>query len=82
MNRAKSQMSMNQYQTSDLSLAAFLLMRGLKLVHAEKNKSGKFIFLFDDPDDRCKKLSLEFVNSEFCDYDNHIRNLKKVIYSK
>ena len=73
---------MNQYQTSDLSLAGFLLLKGLKLIKAEKEKSGRFIFLFEDPDDKCKIFALEFLNSEFSEYDNHIRNLKKIIYSK
>ena len=69
------------YRTSDLSMAAFLLMRDLKLLEAEKVSSGKFNFLFDDPDDRAKKLALDFVNSEFCEFDNQIRNLKKLIYN-
>ena len=74
--------NMGEYLTSDLSLAAFLLMRGAKLIKAEKSSSGRFIFLFSDPDDRCKSLSIEFLNSEFSDYDNYVRNLKKLIYSK
>tara|TARA_A100001515_G_scaffold18315_1_gene13366 strand:- start:206 stop:427 length:222 start_codon:yes stop_codon:yes gene_type:complete len=73
---------MKNYQTSDLSLAGFLLLRGLKLIKAEKERSGKFLFLFDDPEDKCKQLALEFLNSEFSEYDNHVRNLKKIIYSK
>tara|TARA_E500000331_G_C17265911_1_gene717135 strand:+ start:1974 stop:2195 length:222 start_codon:yes stop_codon:yes gene_type:complete len=73
---------MKQYQTSDLSLAAYLLLKGVKLLKAEKENSGKFIFLFDDPDSKCKKLSLDFLNSELSEYDNHVRNLKKIIYSK
>jgi hypothetical protein len=72
---------MNEYMTPDLSLAAFLLMRGVKLKKAEKSKSGKFIFLFSDVDNSCQNLALEFLNSEFSNYDNHIRNLKKIIYS-
>ena len=62
-------------------MAAFLLMRGLKLLEAEKVASGKFNFTFDDPDDRAKKLALDFVNSEFCEFDNQVRNLKKLIYN-
>tara|TARA_B100000214_G_C23410784_1_gene375886 strand:- start:162 stop:422 length:261 start_codon:yes stop_codon:yes gene_type:complete len=74
--------NMKHYQTSDLSLAGFLLLKGLKLLKAEREKSGRFIFLFDDPDDKCKNLALAFLNSDFSEYDNHIRNLKKIIYSK
>ena len=73
---------MKEYSTSDLSLAAFLLMRGLQLKSAEKKSSGRFNFLFDDPDDKGKLLALEFLNSDFSKYDNHVRNLKKVIYNR
>ena len=71
----------SEYSTSDLSLAAFLLMKGLRLKDAKKISSGKFNFSFDDPDDRAKKLALDFVNSEFCEFDNQVRNLKKLIYN-
>ena len=70
-----------EYSTSDLALAAFLLMRGLKIKDAQKISSGKFKFLFDDPKDRGKKLALDFVNSEICEFDNQVRNLKKLIYN-
>ncbi len=73
---------MKEYSTSDLSLAAFLLMRGLQLKSAEKTSSGRFNFVFSDPDGKGKLLSLEFLNSDFSKYDNHVRNLKKVIYNK
>tara|TARA_R110001583_G_scaffold48919_8_gene153119 strand:+ start:7724 stop:7975 length:252 start_codon:yes stop_codon:yes gene_type:complete len=69
------------FNTSDLSLAAFLLMKGLKLNDAKKITSGKFKFSFNDPDDKAKKLALDFVNSEFCEFDNQVRNLKKLIYN-
>ena len=72
---------MKEFSTSDLSLAAFLLMKGLKLSDAKKIMSGKFNFLFHDPDDKAKKLALDFVNSEFCEFDNQVRNLKKLIYN-
>jgi len=74
-------MKEKEYNTSDLSLAAFLLMKGLVLKNAEKVSSGKFKFSFHDPDDKAKKLALDFVNSEFCEFDNQIRNLKKLIYN-
>ncbi len=76
-----SGVKMKEYITSDLSLAAFLLMRDLKLISAEKVSSGKFKFSFADPNDSAKKLALDFVNSEFCEFDNQVRNLKKLIYN-
>jgi hypothetical protein len=41
---------MKEYSTPDLSFAAFLLMKGIKL--------------------------------KFAEYDNHVRNLKRMIYSR
>tara|TARA_R110002060_G_scaffold21216_1_gene28844 strand:- start:836 stop:1057 length:222 start_codon:yes stop_codon:yes gene_type:complete len=71
---------MKEYSTPDLSIAAFLLMKGAMLIRAEKLQSGKFNFTFDDPNQGCQKLALEFLNSEFAEYDNHVRNLKRMIY--
>jgi len=70
---------MKTYVTSDLPLAAFLLMRGLSLVAAEK-RAGKFYFELEDPDDIATTLSIEYLNSEFCKFDNYIRNLKSLLY--
>ena len=69
------------FYTSDLSLAAFLMMKGLKLLHGTKLASGKFKFEFDNKDETAKKLSIDYVNSKFCEFDNQIRNLKKIIHN-
>ena len=68
-----------QYRTSDLALAAFLVMRGLPLISAMRI-SGKFEFVFDDADQKGHMLSIDFVNSEFSKFDNHVRTLKKILY--
>jgi len=68
------------YTTSDLALAGFLMMRGLKLVDACRISGGRFKFEFEDPDNKGSSLAVEYVNSEFCKFDNHVRNLKKIIY--
>ena len=73
---------MKEYSTPDLSLAEYLLMKGMRLLSAEKTLSGKFNFSFSDPDSKAQKLAVDFLNSDFSDYDNHVRNLKKIIYSK
>ncbi len=49
---------MKMYDTSDLALAAFLLMRGVSLVSAKKDSSGKFKFTFDDSDVRVQDLAV------------------------
>jgi len=73
---------MSEYETSDLALAAFLLMRGLQLVTAERLVSGRFRFLFSDPEASASNLAIEFINSDFVKFDNHIRNLKKLIHKR
>ena len=70
---------LEQYRTSDLALAAFLVMRGLPLISALRI-SGKFEFVFDDADQKGHMLSIDFVNSEFSKFDNHVRTLKKILY--
>ncbi len=73
---------MNIYSTSDLPIAAWLKIKGLKLVKAEKNTRGHFVFEFDDPNAIAHKLSIDFVNSECAKFDNEIRNLKKLLYNR
>ena len=68
------------YKTSDLSIAAFLMMKGMKLVNAFRGNNGQFMFEFDDPDSKGQQLAIEFTNSESAVYDNHVRNLKKILY--
>ena len=68
------------YTTSDIALAAYLKLQGLRLV--ECGRADKFNFVFDDPDDRAEQLAIEFINSDMRKYDDEMRSLKKIIYSK
>lgn len=68
------------YKTSDLSIAAYLMMKGMKLLNAYRTSNGQFQFEFDDPTKEGPKFAIEFTNSESAVYDNHIRNLKKILY--
>ena len=70
----------NNYQTSDIAISAYLMMKGFKLLSAGKSSSGKYNFLFDDPGNTAEKVALEYLNSDFSKFDNYLRNLKKVIY--
>ena len=70
---------MKSYITSDLPVAAYLMMKGLSLIRAER-LSGRFIFELADPNDKATKLAIEYLNSDFCKFDNYIRNLKSVLY--
>ena len=67
--------------TSDIGIAAYLQLRGINLIRCRRLDTGKFHFEFDDKLGECQALSLEFLNSEFCKFDNNVRNLKKVLFS-
>lgn len=71
---------MNLYKTSDLSIAAYLMMKGLKLNNAYRESTGQFMFEFEDPDKKGVMFAIEFAGSECAVYDNHVRNLKKILY--
>ena len=71
----------NMFTTSDIGIAAFIQLRGLKLIECKRLESGKFHFVFEDPEQKCPSLSLEFLDSDFCRFDNNVRNLKKILFS-
>jgi|TARA_Y100000310_G_scaffold285182_1_gene308464 hypothetical protein len=69
-----------EHVTSDLALAAFLCLRGLKLLSAGRETTGRFKFVFEDPEGKADDLHVEYLSSEFVLFDNFLRNLKKRIY--
>lgn len=69
------------YTTSDIGIAAYLQLKGVKLVECKRLESGKFHFKFLDEGSTCQQLSLEFLDSDFCKFDNNVRNLKKILFS-
>ena len=69
------------YSTSDIGIAAYLQLRGLKLKECKRLETGKFHFSFDDPENQYTSLALEFLDSDFCRFDNNVRNLKKILFS-
>ncbi len=69
-----------KFVTSDLSLAAFLSMRGLELMKCGKTPVGKFEFIFKDNEGLGPKYSIEYLNSDFCKFDHHVRSIKKMLY--
>jgi hypothetical protein len=71
---------MNLYKTSDLSIAAYLMMKGLKLSNAFRDANGQFMFEFEDPEKQGVFYAIEFAGSACAVYDNHVRNLKKILY--
>lgn len=69
------------FTTSDIGIAAYLQLRKFKLLECRRLESGKFFFRFDDPNVECQQKSLEFLDSDFCNFDNNVRNLKKILFS-
>ena len=69
------------FTTSDIGIAAYLQLQGYRLVNCKRLESGKFHFEFEDPDNTCKIKSLDFLDSDFCKFDNNVRNLKKILFS-
>ena len=73
-------MGNNLYITSDIAIAAFLMMKGMKLISATRERNGRFKFEFDDPNNQASKFAVEFVNSEAAKFDAHVKNLKNIIF--
>ena len=53
------------YTTSDLGIAAYIKLKGVRLIECKKLDSGRFYFSFEDPD-KCQELAMDFLESEFC----------------
>tara|TARA_B100001094_G_scaffold278259_1_gene287605 strand:+ start:611 stop:823 length:213 start_codon:yes stop_codon:yes gene_type:complete len=69
------------FTTSDIGIAAYLQLKGIKIKECKRLDTGKFFFSFDDVNNECRALSLEFLDSDFCKFDNNVRNLKKILFS-
>lgn len=70
----------NRYITSDIAISAYLMLKGLKLLSATKEVGGKFRFEFEDLKGEAQSLVVEYISSEFCAFDTHLKNLKKLLY--
>ena len=66
------------YVTSDISLASFLRLRGMRLISASKDRFG-YKFAFDDNLGKCASLAVDFLNSEFPAYDTHSKNIRLLV---
>ena len=69
-----------KYETSDLAIAAYLMLNGFELLECGRHPSGKFNFVFADPDTKARSKSVEFLSSDCCKFDTHVKNLKKLLY--
>lgn len=71
----------DEYTTSDVGIAAYLQLRGVKLTQCKRLSTGKFFFCFSDSSGTCAIMSLEYLESDYCKFDNNVRNLKKILFS-
>ena len=69
------------YITSDIGIAAYLQLKKFKLLECKRLETGKFHFAFEDPEAKCPATAIEFLDSDFCKFDNNVRNLKKILFS-
>ena len=70
-----------QYTTSDIAEAAFLFMKGVKIIGANR-VGGKFAFTFNYNSDEISPLIQEYINSEHPKYDAAMRRIKKMLYEQ
>lgn len=75
-------MNMKTFETSDIGIAAYLMMRGLKLKSASRGNRGKFKFIFADPDNLGRSYEVDYVNSESAKFDANMKNLKNILFKQ
>jgi hypothetical protein len=73
-------MTNNTFQTSDIGIAAYVMMKGLRLKIANRSSNGRFVFIFEDPTGLGNKYAVDYVNSEAARFDANMKNLKNILY--
>ena len=71
---------MKTFDTSDIGIAAYVMMKGLRLKSASRGPGGRFRFIFEDPNDLGQKYAVDYVNSESARFDANMKNLKNILY--
>lgn len=73
------------FASPDFYLCAFLKAKGLKLLKVEKESPNRFLFVFEDTEDRPKWVQGFLFDSVLIEpkcYATAIRGLKDLIYSQ
>ena len=65
------------FTTSDIGLAAYLLMKGVAVVSVKNGRP--FEFQFENKENICNKLSIDFLNSESSRFDDSIKKIKLIL---
>ena len=76
MNKTSETVTEHHITTDDLAFSAYLKMKGHRLITSDRKRS-KTLFTFDVDTD-IEHLKVEFINSEFVQFYNELRNLKKM----
>ena len=74
-------MERESYTISDISIAAYLLVRGHQIISVSKNEKGQYFFSFKK-NDTIEADSISFLTSECSQYDNQMRLLRSILKSK
>lgn len=70
--------STSVFETSDMAIAAFLMLKSLTLQSVSKPAKGPYRFVFADPEGLAKKYVLEFASSDICKFDAHMKYLRRL----
>lgn len=72
------------WETTDMSLAAWMRAQGKRLIkisrNEERRKEFRFVFEDKDPNTPCDGLALDFLNSDAHAFDTALRALKKMCF--
>jgi hypothetical protein len=69
--------SVSVFSTNDMSFAAYLIMKGVRLISAQRlGKSFQFKFIHDS---KIERYSIEYVGSEVSRFDDAVRKLKRAL---
>jgi hypothetical protein len=70
------------WETTDMSLAAWMRAKGKRIisVHKIEYRRNEFRFMFEDKKSECSGLALDFLNSDAHDFDTALRSLKKMCF--
>lgn len=73
-----------QYETSNLSYAAYLSMKKIKLsgIKGLNGQNGMATFVFTDTEETFQGLEIDYHNSECRDHNAAIGNLKMMVKQK
>jgi hypothetical protein len=77
--KAKTRIEGHHIRTDDLAFSAYLKMRGHRLIKLDHTGSKAHFTLEIDGDSDESRLKVEFINSEFVQFYNELRNLKKMV---